>query len=162
MADEIKNTAAEMDWDSGISAEASESSFELPEVGEYGFTVEDFEKTISKSGKKMAKINIRLDENAHNYHIYDYLVLTTSMEWKLSQFFESLGLKKKGEPLTKMPWSEVLGAVGKCKIKHEIYEGETRCKVDRYLPTNATKAPTAPKSTPKDADISSDNMPFEV
>ena len=61
MADEIKKTenAAEMDWDSGISADVGESN--LPPVGEYGFTVTEFEKTISKSGKKMAKITLELD-----------------------------------------------------------------------------------------------------
>ena len=123
MADEIKKTenAAEMDWDSGISADVGESN--LPPVGEYGFTVTEFEKTISKSGKKMAKITLELDKSGQFWKINDYLVLQDSMAWKLAQFFECLGLKQKGEKLAKMPWDKVLGASGRVKIKHEAYEG---------------------------------------
>lgn len=141
----------DLDWDSPVSADASDgASGDIPEPGEYGFMVIDFEKTVSKSGKKMAKINLELDETGRHWKIYDYLVLTTNMEWKIATFFESLGLKKKGEPLTKMPWDKVLGAEGRVKIKHEIYEGEARCKVDRYLISAAAEAPSAPE------------MPFEI
>lgn len=150
---EIKEVKAEeMDWDSGISAEASASEYELPPVGDYGFIVIEFEKTVSKSGKKMAKINIQLDDAGKKTRIYDYLVLQENMAWKLASFFESLNLKKKGEPLTTMPWDKVLYAEGRVRIKHEIYEGEERCKVDRYLPCTAATAPTKPET----------ELPFEV
>ena len=153
MADEIKKTenAAEMDWDSGISADVGESN--LPPVGEYGFTVTEFEKTISKSGKKMAKITLELDKIGQFWKINDYLVLQDNMAWKLAQFFESLGLKKKGEKLERMPWDKVPGATGRVKIKHETYNGKESCKVDQYILSEAAKAPTKP-------DMS--DMPFEV
>lgn len=157
MADEINNinNAAELDWDAGISADASDrGQFNLPPVGEYGFTVVEFEKCFSKNGKKMAKINIELDESGQYFKVYDYLVLTANMEWKLAQFFESLGLKKKGEPLTSMPWDKVLGESGKVKIKHETYNGNENCKVDKYL---APSAPTVKAPAPAQND-----MPFEV
>ena len=144
MADEIKKVenAAEMDWDSGISAEVGESN--LPPIGEYGFTITEFEKTVSKAGKKMAKITIELDEAGQFWKVTDFLVLQDSMAWKLAQFFESLGLKKKGEPLTVMPWDKVLNETGRVKIKHEVYEGKEYCKVDRYITTDAAQAPKAP------------------
>lgn len=153
MADEIKKVenAAEMDWDSGISAEVSERN--LPPVGEYGFTVVEFEKTLSKSNKKMAKITIELDEAGQFWKVTDFLVLQDSMAWKLAQFFESLGLKKKGEPLTSMPWDKVLNETGRVKIKHELYNGEEYCKVDRYVVTDSAQAPTAPDTS---------DVPFEV
>jgi hypothetical protein len=90
MADEIKNNAAEMDWDSGISAEAGQAN--LPPEGEYGFTVTELEKTVSKSGKKMAKITLELDREAQFWKVNDYLVLQENMAWKLAQFFECLGV----------------------------------------------------------------------
>lgn len=153
MADEIKNnTASEMDWDSGISAEASNGEYNLPPVGEYGFTVIEFEKTLSKGGKKMAKLTLELDAAGQFWKVYDYLVLSANMEWKLATFFESLGLKKKGEPLTKMPWDKVLNETGRVKIKHETYDGKENCKVDRYVVTDASQAPTNPNS----------DVPFEV
>lgn len=153
MADEIKKTenAAEMDWDSGISAEAGQAN--LPPVGEYGFTVVELEKTLSKTGKKMAKVVIELDQEAQFWKVTDYLVLQENMKWKLAQFFESLGLKKKGEPLTSMPWDKVLNETGRVKIKHETYEGNENCKVDRYITTDAAQAPKAPDTS---------DVPFEV
>lgn len=150
---ENQNNAAEMDWDSPISAEASKGEFNLPPIGEYGFTVIEFEKTLSKAGKKMAKLNLELDESGQFFKVYDYLVLTANMEWKLATFFESVGLKKKGEPLTHMPWDKVLGSTGRLKLKHETYEGKENCKVERYIVPDAAKAPTKP-------DMS--DMPFEV
>ena len=147
MVDEIKNT--EMDWDSPIEANVNEMN--LPPVGEYGFTVIEFEKTFSKAGNKMAKITIQLDkENGQHWKINDYLVLSDKMAWKLSDFFEALSLKKKGEKLEKMPWDKVLGSTGRVKIKHETYDGKESCKVDKYLVSEAEQAPTAPQ------------MPFEV
>ena len=148
MAEEVKNEM--MDWDDSISADAG-SEQNLPPEGEYGFKVIEFEKTFAKSGNKMAKITIQLDkENGQNWKVYDYLVLSDKMAWKLAQFFEALSLKKKGEALDKMPWDKVLGGSGRVKIKHETYEGKESCKVERYLASEAAKAPTAPE------------VPFEV
>ena len=150
--DKNKNVAAEMDWDSGISAEASSGEFNLPPVGEYGFTVVDFEKTFSKTGNKMAKITLELDEAGQFWKVTDFLVLTDSMAWKLATFFETLGLKKKGEPLDRMPWDKVLNETGRVKIKHETYNDKEYCKVDRYVVTDGAQAPKAP----------ADEMPFEI
>lgn len=148
MAEDIKNNAAEMDWDSGISADVGEAN--LPPVGEYGFTVTEFEKTVSKAGKKMAKVTLELDKSGQFWKVNDFLVLQDSMAWKLAQFFECLGLKKKGEPLTSMPWDKVLNESGRVKIKHETYDGKEYCKVERYVVTEASQAPSAPE------------VPFEV
>lgn len=155
MAEELNNAsenASELDWDSGISAEAKEQN--LPPVGTYGFTVIEFERTFSKSsGKPMAKITLELDKEGQFWKVSDFLVLSANMEWKLITFFESVGLKKKGEPLAKMPWDKVLGSSGRVWIKHEPYEGKEYCKVDRYVVSEAAKAPSKP-------DMS--DMPFEV
>lgn len=148
---EIQNT--EMDWDSGISADVGTGEFNLPPIGEYGFTVVEFNKKFSKAGNKMAEIKLELDETAQFWKVYDFLVLTDKNAWKLATFFECLGLKKKGEALERMPWDKVLGASGRVKIKHETYEGKESCKVDRYIVSDAAQAPKKP---------SMDDMPFEV
>lgn len=146
-----------LSWESDLPAEV-ENERALPPEGEYGFTVVEFEKTFSKTGKPMAKLNLELDEKGQYWKVYDYLVLTESMAWKLVSFFECLGLKKKGEALAKMPWDKVLGASGRMTIKHEIYNGDERCKVDRYIVAEAAKAPTAPKIKAPDQS----DLPFEV
>ena len=131
MTDENKNM--ELDWDSGIDANVGMEKDEnwIPPVGEYGFTVIEFEKTFSKAGRKMAKLTLELDEDGSNWKITDYIVLTQA--WKCAQFFESLGMKKKGTALARMPWDKVLNAQGRVKIMHEPYNGKDYCKVDRYV-----------------------------
>ncbi len=162
MSEEEKNLVEEqeMDWDSPIEAQIGDTN--LPPAGDYGFNVEEFEKTFSKAGKKMAKITIKLDRDGQFWKVTDYLVLTESMAWKLAQFFECLSLKKKGEELKKMPWDKVLGATGRVKIKHEEYNGDQYCKVDRYLPSAASKAQTAPEKKSSKKKAPEEDLPFEV
>lgn len=153
MADEIKKTenAAEMDWDSPIEADVGSTN--LPPIGEYGFTVTELEKTFSSSGNRMAKVTLELDKSGQFWKLNDNLVLTDKTAWKLAQFFECLGLKKKGEKLEKMPWDKVINETGRVKIKHETYNGKEYCKVDQYLVTEAAQAPKAPDTS---------DVPFEV
>lgn len=159
MSEEEKKIVEEQDWDSGLEAEYGDNN--IPPVGEYGFQVTEFEKTISKKGAKMAKLTIQLDkENGQNWKVTDYIVLTQA--WKCAQFFESLSLKKKGEPLDRMPWDKVLGASGRVKIKHELYNGEEYCKVDRYLISEAAQAPTAPAKKANKKKSDEGDLPFEV
>lgn len=135
MADENMNM--ELDWDSGIEANVGEEKNEnwIPPVGEYGFTIIEFEKTFSKAGRKMAKLTLELDDDAHNWKVTDYIVLTQA--WKCAQFFECLGLKQKGVALERMPWDKVeneLGSIGgRVQIMHDPYNGKNYCKVDRYV-----------------------------
>ena len=158
MSEEEKKIVEEQDWDSGLEADYNDNN--IPPEGEYGFSVIAFEKTFSKKGSKMAKLTIQLDkENGQNWKVNDYIVLTQA--WKCAQFFEALSLKKKGEPLDRMPWDKVMGASGRVKIKHEIYNAEEYCKVDKYIVSEAAQAPTAPakKVTKKKVE---DDLPFEV
>lgn len=161
MAKEKINNEVEqdLDWDSGIGAEVSTgSSIALPPVGDYDFTVTNFEKTFSKTGKKMAKLTLALDVDGQAYPRDVYLVLTSSAIWKLATFFESVGLKKKGVDLPQMPWGKVLGSQGRCHLIHEEYNGNQVGRVDKFLekkPTQAQQAPTAPS-------IDDDSMPFEL
>jgi len=159
MAKEKINPEVEqdLDWDSGIGADVQTLSFELPPVGDYDFTVTNFERMFSKTGKKMAKLTLALDVNGQVYPRDVYLVLTTSTLWKLATFFECVGLKKKGEDLVKMPWDKVLGAQGRCSLIHEEYNGNQVGRVDKFLerkPTAASQAPIAPTVD--------ESMPFEL
>ena len=155
MADENNKMVENMDldWDDGISAKAGEGEFPgvLP-IGEYDFRVVDFEKAFSKAGKRMAKVTLGIFYKDFEYKVWDYMTLTSNMAWKLASFFETLGLKKKGTELKKMPWDQILGKTGRVKIKHEQYNGNDSAKVDRYIVTVASQAPTAPDGS----------LPFEV
>ena len=142
----------EMDWDDGIEAEISTEEFAILPVGEYEFEVADLEKTYSKAGNKMAKITMDIHYQGHKYKVFDNIVLMSNMKWKIAQFFECLGLKKKGTELKSMPWNQVVEKHGRVKIKHEEYNGKTNAKVDSYIVTAASQASNKPDNS----------LPFEV
>jgi hypothetical protein len=153
----ITEVDQDLDWDCGIASDVHTGPVETPPVGDYNFTVTNFEKTISKSGKKMAKLTLALDVSGQVYLRDVYLVLTSSALWKLAQFLECVGLKKKGVDLPQIPWGKVLGSEGRCRLIHEEYNGSQVGRVDQFLekkPTVASKA--------KAASIDDDDMPFEL
>lgn len=145
------------DWNSKVPAKAEEREFALPPIGEYNFMVVSAEKTFSSNGNPMIKV--RLDLQGADGSVFDNLVISDKMMWKLVTFFESIGLKKKGEELSLSigdAADKAVGLEGFCKIKHETYNGEKRAKVDKYLiPTN--KKPVTPPAFDENAD-----MPFSI
>ena len=141
-----------LDWDSGLDF-VEEKEYSILPVGEYEFTVVNLEKTYSKAGSPMGVITLDIitDLGQHST-VKDYLVISESMAWKLSSFFQCVGLQKKGEVLKKMPWNKVVGAEGRVSIKHETYNDKESAKVNKYLsPTVKTKV--------EDTDS---ELPFEI
>ena len=153
----ITEVDQDLDWDSGIGADVQTGSVELPPVGDYDFTVTNFEKTFSKSGNKMAKLTLALDVNGQVYLRDVYLVLTSSALWKIATFLECVGLKKKGVDLPQIPWGKVLGSQGRCHLIHEEFNGSQVGRVDVFLEKKSTEASKA-----KTAPIDDDDMPFEL
>lgn len=152
----ITEVDQDLDWDCGIT-DVKTGLVETPPVGDYNFTVTNFEKTISKSGNKMAKLTLALDVSGQVYLRDVYLVLTTNSLWKIASFLECVGLKKKGVDLPQIPWGKVLGSEGRCHLIHEEYNGSQVGRVDTFLekkPLSASKAKAAP--------IDDDDMPFEL
>ena len=132
----------EFGWDGEISQDSVEFTL-LPE-GEYKFTVEHFERGRSKGEGKlppcnMAVVTIVVDGGSlGKTTIKENFVLHSSLEWKLSSFFSSLGMKGKGEKV-KMNWPGTVKKQGYLKLKVEEYAkkdgsiGETN-RVDKYIP----------------------------
>lgn len=158
----MNNYERELSWDEEIN---QESEFTLLEDGDYDFEVIKFERGRSKGSTKippsnMAILTLRVGNGIEKTTVTDYLVLHSSLEWKLSQFFIAIGDKKHGEPL-RMNWNNVVGKKGRCKIKVENYaanNGEERQsnKIDKYYdyvapqPTQSTYNGYAqPTSAPK-------------
>ena len=115
----------ELGWDDEIS---QESEFVVLPEGDYDFEVINFERSRSNGSDKlppsnMAILNIRVTNGKESTVVKEYLVLHTKMEWKLSQFFCSIGQKKQGEPV-RMNWSAVPGAKGRCKVIVEKYTND--------------------------------------
>ena len=144
------------DWNSKVPAKVEEREFSIPPIGEYNFMVMSAEKTFSSNGNPMIKV--RLDLQGAEGSVFDNLVISDKMMWKLVTFFESIGLKKKGEELSLSigdAADKAVGLEGFCKIKHETYNGKESAKVDKYLVPTDKKAATAPV-------LNEDDMPFRI
>lgn len=123
------------DWDDEISYDGEPFSMVPP--GDYNFEITNLEKTKTAKGDNMAKLTFKVYDDETEGSITDNIVLIKRCEWKISQFFRSIGLKKHGETI-KMHWNKVLGAKGRIRIKKDSFIGkdgnerESRA-VDRYL-----------------------------
>lgn len=125
------NEARELGWDDEIVQE-SEERLLLPE-GDYKFTVKKIERARFSGSAKVkecnqAKITITIHGEEGDTDIVESIFLLSNFEWKLSQFFLSLGMKKHGEPL-RMNWTGAVGKTGNCKVYVNEYisnSGEKR------------------------------------
>lgn len=128
-------------WEDEIS---QESEFILLEPGTYDFEVTGLEKAYFNGSEKMQacpQARLELTVGPDKAKVFTNLFLNTKSEWKLSEFFISIGLKKKGEPL-RMQWGKVLGLKGKCEIGQREYNNKTYNEVSKFLePVEQTWAP---------------------
>lgn len=138
----------ELGWDEEITAE---STFRLLEPGDYAFRIEKFDRArhdgspkIPPCPKAIVQFAI-LDENGVKLTTQtENFFLHTTMEWKLSELFASVGLKGKGEKV-QMRWSELPGKEGVCKIKVRQYRkqdgtsGESN-QIEKLYPAYAAPA----------------------
>lgn len=116
----------EYGWEDEIVNEGGEFTL-LPE-GDYDFTVEKFERARHEGSAKvppcnMAKITFTIWGENDKFEVTENFFLCNKFEWKLSQFFLSLGLKKHGEPL-RMNWNAVTGKRGKCHVYVNSYKNK--------------------------------------
>ena len=106
------------DWEDEIVKENGE--FVLLPEGDYDFTVAKFERNRHNGSDKIppcnkAVVTLTVWGADDKIEIIENFLLCNKMEWKLSQFFLSIGLKKHGEPL-RMNWNAAIGKKGKCKV----------------------------------------------
>jgi hypothetical protein len=130
-----------------------EESNLLPD-GTYDFEVISAVDKQSKSGNDMAEIKLRIDDERQHI-ITDYLVAIDSMAYKVKHFAESVGLLDEYNA-GHMPAEQMVGCVGRAKIKTQAAKGEYKAKnvVADYVP-NASAQPRA--KAPADLD---DEIPF--
>lgn len=110
------------DWDDVIEYDGDERSFVTLEEGDYDFEVIKFERghyTPSPEAKtpacNMAVITLKISTDEGDCLITDKFPMASTMEWKISAFFRSIGLKKHGEKL-RMEWQQALGCTGRAHV----------------------------------------------
>lgn len=108
----------ELGWDDEIE---KESEFILLPEGRYPFTVTGFERGRFNGSEKLppcnkAVISCKIISNeGKEVTLKRDLFLHTITEGFLSEFFASIGQKKKGERV-KMNWNAVVGSTGECRV----------------------------------------------
>lgn len=108
----------ELGWEDTIKNDGQD--FEPVPEGDYDVTVERIERSRSKGEGKLPPCNMAVVYfivHAHNRDITvrENYILHTSIEWKLSELFCGVGLKKKGEEL-RMNWQALPGKKARAKI----------------------------------------------
>ncbi len=125
-------------WNDAIENDGQEQEalIVVPE-GDYDFRIVDFQRAKAKSGANMAHVTMRVESNEGASLIHEYIVLTSSQEWKISAFFRAIGQKKRGERVT-MDWTKVNGARGRAHVivdkfkRNDGTDGESN-KISRYI-----------------------------
>ncbi len=107
-----------MTWDDEIENDGE--GFRVLPAGEYDFTVTDFTRGRFEGSARMAacpkaELTIRLHDPDGDATVNHNLFLNRKCEWKLCQFFTSIGARRHGETL-RMDWNTVRGAKGRCKV----------------------------------------------
>lgn len=108
-----------MDWDDELDVD--DSGFKLLPAGDYNFEVVEFERGSFPGSEKISPCNkaivtLKVWDNAGNVSVLKHdFILWKTIEFKISEFYVSIGLKKRGENL-RMDWKKVTGLTGCCKV----------------------------------------------
>lgn len=143
-----ENIERAFEWDDEIEHDGG--SFLLLDDGDYTFSVTKFERGHHGGSEKIppcnkAILSIAIETPEGTATINCNLFLHSKFEWKLCQFFTSIGQRQHGEKL-KMDWSKVIGAIGRCKIgtrtwkKDDGSEGKSNEVLEFYEPADTTPA----------------------
>lgn len=118
MADEVMI----FDWDDEIQDDGEQKVFVTLEEGDYDFEVTKFERghyTPKANAKtpacNQANMTLKVHTDNGDCFITENFPLASTMEWKISAFFRSIGLKKHGEKL-QMKWTDAIGLKGRAHI----------------------------------------------
>lgn len=114
---ETNLTGRELDWNDVIE---HDSEFVLLPEGDYDFTVKRVERGRHAGSAKLppcnkAVLEIEVTDGRNRATVTHNLFLHSKCEGLLCEFFASIGLRKRGEPLH-MDWNRVPGASGRCKV----------------------------------------------
>ena len=138
-----------LDFDSVI---ASDGKKPVILDGDYDFTVADVGRGRFAGSAKIgpcnkATLSLLVETPAGTATVRKDLLLHSVVEWKLSEFFRSIGLKKAGEEF-KMDWSKVPGSIGRAHFVQHSYvdkNGNERTvnAVDYFIDPDAGLKPMA-------------------
>ena len=113
-------------WDDEIEKEGN--GFTVLNEGDYAFEVVNFERGSFPGSPKIdpcnkAILTLRVSGELDDVDVRYELIMSSVMEWKISEFFRGIGQKKPGQKI-KPDWSKVVGSRGSCHIRPRTYMGK--------------------------------------
>ena len=114
-----------MGWDDALEDDGK--AFVILPEGDYTFTVTDFERGQYPGGSKIppcpkATVTLHIDNDLGFATCRKDFFLYRTMEWLLTAFFRSIGMRKHGEKAV-VNWNEVIGRRGKAHFRPRNYTG---------------------------------------
>ena len=145
-----------IDWDDEVSEQDADdgggNGFVVLPPGNYTFTVKKKELGKFNGSEKLppcnqVKIEIIVDGgDKGKAYVYHRFYMHTKMLWKIYAFMESIGVRKKGDAPSSVPWKKVTkDLTGTCHIKIKKIDrgqhaGEDANEVDKWIaPTEDIK-----------------------
>ena len=115
---EYDSMPREFGWDDEIKRD--DSPFQVLPEGDYNFTVKKFERARHGGSEKIpacnkAVLTVAIFNAGASGEVQTNLFLHSKFEWKLCQFFTSIGQRKHGEAM-RMNWGAVPGSTGVCHV----------------------------------------------
>ena len=112
----------ELGWDDVI--EKDSNFVTLPE-GDYDFVIDHFERARHPGSDQIppcnkATLTLAVDTVEGTASVRYDLILWSSLEWKISEFFRAIGQKKHGEKF-RPQWNAVVGTKGRGRFKPRMY-----------------------------------------
>lgn len=144
-------------WDDEI-IDPGEPEFVLLTPGVYDFTITGFERGHFDGSEKMdacsmAKLTLRCSNGVQETTVFTNLFLSSAVAFKLSKFAKSIGDMPAGSTTGQkfhVDWNNIIGKIGKCRIKTRVYNGKDYNEVDDFIVPDPAAAP-APTPAPQAA-----------
>lgn len=118
----MSDMGKEFGWDDEIQ---KDNEFVTLEEGDYDFVIDHYERARHNGSEKIPPCNKAvvffkvMGPNGQETTIQEGYILHAKMEWKLSELFCGVGLKKKGEKF-KMNWGALPGLKGRAQISLDV------------------------------------------
>lgn len=138
--------------------------YKTPPEGDYSVQIIKGEEKISRSGKNMIVLTLKIQHPEYHNEILYYIVDGEYIQQKLFNVMNSCGMTfTKGMNVTAQSF---VNRKGNIKVKHELYNNEVTLKVAKWLkpstaPVIAGVDPAmGPATTTNAATTNADGIPF--
>ena len=137
-------------WDDEVSVEDAGENQQNDDLvvlpkGTYPCTVMKVERGSFKGSKKLppcnkVKIGVVLDggEAGRGWANHNFFMHTSTL-WKIYQFLEAVGLRKKGDATAgRIPWEKVTkGMTARCEVTSRDWNGKTYNEITKWFPADS-------------------------